>query len=124
MDIENKFLLRGKVTKTYTREVETKNGGKFTEYYVVLEIECMDNKTHVALLYRDPQNVHEGDEVEARGFLVSRYYEKADSWFNSIRGKSLTALKASVSSRPINAPLESTQPTAGIAVDNDEDVPF
>ena len=124
MDIENKFLVRGKVSKTYTREIEAKNGGKFTEYHVVLEIENFDTKIPVSILYREPQSVREGDEVEARGFLVSRYYEKADSWFNTIRGKGLTLLKASVPSRPINAPLGSAQPTAGISVDNNEDVPF
>jgi hypothetical protein len=124
MDIENKFMVRGKVSKTYTREIETKNGGKFTEYYVVLEIECMDSRTNVAILYRDPQNVNEGDEVEARGFLVSRYAEKTGSWFNSIRGKSLTVLQANTPNRPINAPLRSKQPIAPITTDNDEDVPF
>ena len=124
MDIENKFLVRGKVNKTYTREIEAKNSGKFTEYYVVIEIKNFDTKIPVSVLCREPQNVNKGDEVEARGFLVSRYYEKTDSWFNTIRGKSLTVLKASVPSRPINAPLGSAQPTEPVTVDNNKDVPF
>ena len=124
MNIENTFTVRGKVNKTYTREIEAKNGGKFTEYHVVFGIENFDNTINVDILYREPQSVREGDEAEAGGFLVSRYSEKADNWFNTIRGKSLTVLKASVPSRPINAPLGSAQPNAPVTVDNNEDVPF
>lgn len=30
MGIENKFLVHSKANKTYSREIEAKNGGKFT----------------------------------------------------------------------------------------------
>lgn len=125
MEIENKFVVRGKVNKTFQREITTKDNKIFTEYYVVIEMESFDTKMYVSVLYREPQVAKEGDEVEASGFLVSRWSEKAETFFNTIRGKTLTVLKSSTSAEPICAPLTSQQPNKeGITIDPTEDVPF
>lgn len=102
MEPINKFLIRGIVKELVRREVAYQ-GKTFVKCGIVVSVKTVNDepeKDVFVLTKVIPDDLTQGDTVEIKGYLKSRYWEGGEKWFSDI--VALTVMRIMHATGPSN----------------------